>query len=325
MKGNYGYDTWYSVQNAGSVDTAVAVTYSDGTSASATIKAGASQVFNQATETHGDGFRKVFSASIVSTSQPIVVVVIEESPTVLFAYNGFAGGSKNPKMPLVNMNNYSYTSSLQIQNQGGGDTNVTVQYTHGPAGADCTETQTVPAGQSKTFGTFAFVQTPPAGVTTNCAKGSLFVGSAAVTVNTGNQDLVVVVNQHKLPINGEAYGGFDAASATAKLVAPLLMDRNYGWFTSLNIMNVGSGPVGIHCDLTNTTQKIDKAGLAVGELLNAQQTAVAAGWVGSATCYAYTPGTTTVAPAGKIVGIVNQLKNSATDTFMVYEAINVAP
>jgi hypothetical protein len=326
MKGNYTYDTWFSVQNAGSVDTSVAVTYSDGTPVvNATIKAGASQVFNQSTETHGDGFRKVFSASIVSTSQPIVVVVIEESPTVLFAYNGFAGGSKNPRMPLINMNNYNYTSSMQIQNQGAVDTNVTVQYTHGPAGTDCTETQTVPAGKSTTFGTYAFVLTPIAGVTTNCTKGSKFVGSAAVSVNSANQDLVVVVNQHRLPFNGEAYSGFDAASATAKLVAPLLMDRNYGWFTSLNIMNVGTDPVDIHCDLTNTTQKIDKLALAPGELLNAQQTAVAAGWVGSATCYAYTPSTTTVSPTGKIVGVVNQLAGGAKDTFMVYEAINVTP
>jgi hypothetical protein len=138
-------------------------------------------------------------------------------------------------------------------------------------------------------------------------------------------DLVAVVNQHKLPINGEAYGGFDATSATAKVVAPLLMDRNYGWFTSLNIMNVGTGPVDVHCDLTNTTQKIDKTGLQPGELLNNEQRAIAAGWVGSATCYAYDPGTTTVSATGKIVGVVNQLKNSATDTFMVYEAINVTP
>ena len=326
MKGNYGYDTWYSVQNAGSADTTVNVTYSDNTTATATIKQGAAQVFNQTTEQHGNGVHQVFSASITSTSQPIVVVVVEESSTVLFAYNGFAGGSKAPQMPLVNMNNYGYTSSLQIQNQGASSTDVTVKYTHGAVGADCIETQTIPAGQAKTFGTYAFVLAPIAGVATTCALGSTFVGSAAVTTNTANMDLVAVVNQHKLPINGEAYGGFDATNATAELVAPLLMDRNYGWFTSLNIMNVGSAAVDIHCNLTNTTLKIDKSGLQPGQLLNAQQLGVVGNpWVGSATCFAYTPGTTTVAPTGKIVGVVNQLKTSSTDTFMVYEAINVAP
>jgi len=320
MKGNYGYDTWFSLQNAGVNDATVTVNYSDGTVANSTIKAGASQVFNQATETHT---AKVFSA-VVTSNQPVVAAVIEESSSVLFAYNGFSGGSKRPVMPLINTNNYGYTTSAQIMNIGNQATNVTVAYTP-KIGTACTETLSIPAGSSMTFVTDAF-KTGSAS-TSNCAKGSRFVGSAAVTANSTEQDLVVVVNQHRLPINGEAYSGFDPAAATPKVVLPLLMDRNYGWFTSVNIMNVGNAPIKVFCDLTGTANDITVDNVQPNQLVNAEQlNAIANRWTGSGSCYAYKPGTTTIEPNAKIVGVVNQLLvGSAKDEFMVYEGINVAP
>lgn len=323
MKANYGYDTWFSLQNAGSGDANVTINYSDGTSTTAVIKPGASLTFNQATENHPV---KVFSAQITS-NQPVIAAVIEESSTVLFAYNGFSTGSKRPVMPLINTNNYGYTTSAEIMNIGTQPSDVTVTYTPKPGsgnGTACTETISIPAGSSKTFVTNAF----KAGSTSpsNCAKGARFVGSAAVTANSAEQDLVVVVNQHKLPTNGEAYSGFAPAAATPKVVLPLLMDRNYGWFTSVNIMNVGTSPVKIFCDLTGTSNDIVVDNVQPNQLVNAEQTAIAAGWVGSGTCYAYQPGTTTIDPNAKIVGVVNQLlKGSTKDEFMVYEGINVAP
>ncbi|MEZ4657500.1 MAG: hypothetical protein R2911_08010, partial [Caldilineaceae bacterium] len=51
-KGNSGFDTWFSVQNAGSDDATVNVAYSDGSSNTATIKAGAAHTFFQDQETH---------------------------------------------------------------------------------------------------------------------------------------------------------------------------------------------------------------------------------------------------------------------------------
>jgi hypothetical protein len=321
MKNNYGYDTWFNVQNAGSGDATVNVTYSDSTTASKVIKQGASETFNQATETHTP---KIFSAS-VGSDQPIVVTVVEESSKVLFGYSGFASTSTNPVMPLINENNYGYTTSITLQNTGASATDVTVSYTPSKAGTACTETQTIAAHQNATFVTNAFTSTSTT-VTSTCVKGSKFIGAAAVTTNSASMPLVAVVNQHKLPVNGEAYGAFSAAQATPKVVLPLLMDRNYSWFTSANIMNVGSSAIDIHCDLSNTSIKIDYADVQPGSMINDEQlNKIANAWLGSATCYAYTPGTTTIDTNAKIVGVVNELKNSSTDTFMVYEGINVAP
>jgi hypothetical protein len=321
MHGNYGYDTYFSVQNTSdSADANVQVTYSDGTSTSATIKPSSSHVFNQATESHNSS---VFSATLTS-SQPVFVIVVEESSKTLFAYNGVSGGTLKPVMPLINMNNYGYTSSIQVQNVGDQPTNVTVSYRASKAGSNCTETQTVAAHSSSTFGTSAFTSTNTGAYTSDCAKGSTFIGSAEVTTNSANQALVTVVNQHKLPVNGDSYVGFDASAATPQLVVPLLMDRNYKWFTSVNIMNVGDSTVDIHCDLTNTSVKIDAKNVAKGSMVNAEQTNVAAGWTGSGTCYAYVPGTTQIDSSAKIVGMVNELLSGSSDTFMVYPAINIS-
>ena len=49
MKGNAGFDTWFNVQNCGTVSTNVTVTYSNGTTETATIAPGAAKTFDQAT------------------------------------------------------------------------------------------------------------------------------------------------------------------------------------------------------------------------------------------------------------------------------------
>ena len=112
-----------------------------------------------------------------------VATVIEESGTVMFAYSGFTGGSTNPVMPLINANNSGYVTGVQIQNIGSSDTDVTVTYTPSLLGTACSETQTVPAGQSATFALYAFND----GSFSDCTGGATFVGSAQVTGNTTSQ------------------------------------------------------------------------------------------------------------------------------------------
>lgn len=310
MKGNSGFNTWFNVQNTGASDASVTVNYSDGTSANKTVKPYASQTFDQATETHGV---KVFSANVSST-QPVAVTVIEEDSKTMFAYNGFLGASTNPVMPLVNTNNSGFTTGIQIQNSGGSSTNVTVSYTPSSAGTACTETQTVPAGQSKTFALGAFAT----GAYSNCAGGAKFIGSAQVTGNTASQPLVAVVNQHFIGRNGEAYGGFDAANATDKVVLPLIMDRNSGYWTGFNLMNVGGGSTSVSCTFTNTSYHVGPVTLAAGAALtDLQNGKIADKYVGSATCTASNP-------ADQIIAVVNELGPSGTlDQLLVYEGIPV--
>jgi hypothetical protein len=111
MKDNYGFNTWFNVQNVGNAATNITVNYTDGTSASKNnIQPNASATFDQALEAHG---QTVFAATVsASGGQPIAATVIEENPSTMFAHNSFTAGSNNPAMPLINANNYGYITGV---------------------------------------------------------------------------------------------------------------------------------------------------------------------------------------------------------------------
>lgn len=308
FKGNAGFDTWFNVQNTGTADATVDVAYSDGTLVSDVVIApGAAHTFDQATETHSAA---IFSG-VVTSDQPVAVAVIQESVDVMFAYTGFTSGTPNPVMPLINANNSGYITGVQIQNTGGTATDVTVSYT-AVVGTDCTETLTIPANSSTTFALLAFSGTN-AGET--CANApTTFVGSAEVTGNTAGNDLVAIVNQLKIGVNGEAYGSFEAAAATDTVVMPLIMDNNSGYFTGFNVQNVGAADTTVTCTFVGSTYTVTDD-LAPGEALNDLQLGKLGGpAISSATCSA---------PGGTIIGVVNELGPSGTaDQLLVYEGIN---
>ena len=333
MKGNFGYDTWFSVQNVGSVDATVTVNYSDGVTSSPTVvKPGAAAKFEQASEAHATGW--VGSAVVDSPAAPIAISALEVGPTTLFAYNGFGAGSTDPVMPLVNENNFGYVTGIQIQNLGAADSDVTVSYAPGAGqpGTACTETRTIPAGKSVSFALYVFTTfTDPNAsslVSETCAAGPTFVGSASVTANTASQDLVAIVNQLNTAANkGAAYNGFDPASATDTVVFPLIMDRNYGYFTGFNVVNVGASTIA-KADLVCTVTGVGAGGPKIATFNPPIDLAAGAGWnqvnlntlddkfVGSASC---------TGPSGSmLLGSVNELSTgtAATDTLFVYEGTN---
>jgi hypothetical protein len=306
MQDNAGYNTWFNVQNTGSIDANVDVAYSDGTSVLDVIIApGASHTFDQTGETHS---LNVFSA-VVTSDQPVAASVIEESSSIMFAYSGFTGGTTNPVLPLINANNSGYVTGVQIQNGGASDTSVTVSYTPSTAGTACEETQTIPAGASRTFALLAF----NSGANSDCVPLALFVGSAQVTANSMSQPLVAIVNQLGA-VNGEAYSGYDAATANTTAVMPLIMDSNGGYFTGFNVMNVGAASTDVNCTFTNTSYTVSDT-LAAGEALTALQAGqIAPGYVGSGTC---------TSTGESIVAVVNELGASNTaDQLLVYNGIN---
>jgi hypothetical protein len=315
MKANNGINTWFNVQNTGSSDASVTVTYSDGKTATATIKPGAAATFDQALEDHAAGF--VGSAK-VSSNQPVAAAVMEVTPKILFAYSSFAAGSTSPVMPLINANNSGVVTGVQIQNAGTNSTDVTVSYSPSAGGGTaCTETQTVPAGQSKTFALLAFAGALGSGGTTTCVAKALFVGSAKVTANSASQPLVAIVNQLGAS-NGEAYNAFDAATATQSVVMPLIMDRVAGGilFTAYSVMNVGSAATTVTCTYSGSS-KTETIPLASGaSSVKIQQNAIGSNYVGSATC-------TATNASDKIIGVVNELNTTAgIDGLLVYEAVN---
>jgi hypothetical protein len=320
MKNNWGYDTFFYVQNLGQADADITVNYSDGVTKTASgVKPGASAKFDQTLEDHAG---KVFAATVEAT-QDIAVTVAQNGATLL-TYNSFAEGSAYPVMPLVQENHWGYFSGVQIQNVGTIPTEVTVAYTPSLHGTACTETQTIPAGESKTFGEPAFYRD---GGDTTCIKGEMFVGSAAVTVNNTAQPLVAVVNQlNNQTKKGGAYNAFDPALGGSGIIYPLIMDRNYDYFTSWSIVNVGAAEIAAEAIVCQVTGK-DKNGAPVDvQLKNADAVAAGASWtlehkgliadgfVGGATC---------TVTGGTVIGTANQFANSprwtGKDTLLVYE------
>jgi len=316
MKGNFGFDTWLRVQNVGSAATDITMNYTDGTAATVkNVAAGAAATFDQSAEPHSV---TVFGGS-ATASQPVAVTAIEENAKTLFAYDGFTAGSTNPVIPLVNANNFGFISGLGVKNSGSAATNVTISYTpSGPGlGTACTETQNIPAGGTATFALGAFTLGVAAGTTTNCARGATFVGAAQVTANSASQPLTVIVNQlNNTTGAGEAYSAFDPTAATSSVVAPLIMDRNFNYFTGMSIMNVGTGPTSITCSFSGSGVTQSTASVAAGAAFTVLQVnAIGNGYVGSATCNA--------GAGGKIVGIVNELNSTdAGDRFLVYEMVS---
>jgi hypothetical protein len=312
MKNNYGFNTWFNVQNAGSSATTVTANYSDGTTASQSINPGASKTFDQATETHTP---KTFAATLTSTgSQPIVVTVVEENSTTLSSYSGFASGSTNPVMPIINANNYGVVTGVSIQNAGSVATNVTVSYTPSAAGTACTETISIPAGAVKNFALNAFTNTPQTPGTT-CTLGQKFVGSGQVTANSASQPLVAIVNQANGTKNADAYNAFDPNTGTQKVFFPQIFDRYYGINSDINVMNVGSGSTTVTCTFTGSAHTKSQT-LAPGQsLYELEKNLIANSYLGAATCTATNSG-------DKIVGMSDILSSVTTDGFSDYDGFN---
>jgi hypothetical protein len=156
-------------------------------------------------------------------------------------------------------------------------------------------------------------------MTTNCAGGQKFVGSARVTANSANASLVAIVNQLKAGVNGEAYGSFDGNAATGKVVLPLIMNANGGYYTSINLMNVGGSAADVTCTFTGSSLSLTRnlgAGAGVSLLQSAPDQFGSTHYVGSATCTSST----------QIVAVVNELGASATaDQLLVYEGVSMTP
>ncbi|MBN1954769.1 MAG: hypothetical protein JW900_06925 [Anaerolineae bacterium] len=309
MKENNGYSTWFNVQNVGGGPANVTVRYSDGTEAYCNdLQPWTACTFDQAAESHAAGW--VGSATIQTINQPIVVAVMEVGPSTLFGYSGFTSGSPYPVFPLINANNNGYVTGIQIMNRGTVATDVTVEYTPSETGYQCTETQTIVPNSSATFALNAFAGG-------SCGTQT-FVGSGVVTVNSAYQDLAAIVNQLNNGANkGSAYAGFAADSGTSSIVLPLIMDRNEGYFTGFNVLNVGANYTDVSCTFSGSTYTVGPITLAQREALTEIQNGqIAAGYVGSAVC--------TASSNGQIVAVTNELHVTLPgDTLLTYNSFGL--
>lgn len=316
MRNNAGFSTWFAVQNAGTAPASVTVQFSANpgagnnfTTSAQTIAPGASAIFDQATQSQlGNLF---VGSAIVTGNQPLAVVVNQTGTgnlRQLLAYSGFASGSSNVILPLVQQANAGFNTGISVQNSG--TTTATVTVTYGPnlvpGGSPlANDTATLDPGRSAVF------------LKSGAAR---YVGSATVTTGAG-QEVVVVVNQFSSR-SGTAYEGINNASATDKVSLPLLMARNGGFDTGVQCRHLGSGNVTI--TLTYTPNTVPGStfnpppasqSVAAGTPFNVQQGLFPDRYVGS--------GIVTTNPPTPVVCIVNQLNNTATDDrFLTYNGVN---
>lgn len=328
MRGNGGYNTAFTIQNAGSSPATINVSYkagvagSDATDGPYTLQPGYAKVFDQSTFS-ALGTRFVGSA-IVSSNVAIVGAVNQVNPTakVILSYRGFASGSQSVNLPTIQANNGGFNTGIAVQNMGTAPTNITV--TFGP----------------NTVGSFA----PTAETVNNVAAGSSvnfnqwggqwgtnrYVGSAVVS-NSAGQNLVVNVNQLKTvaPGQGSAYSGFDPSTATTEIVIPTLMAFNGGFVTGFLVQNVGSSTATFTATFTTsagayTSPEVEVAsGIAGGAGFNFRQYAGqwtdatknnSQRWVGSAIVRCSQP----------CVAVVNQLimTGATADSLLTYTGTN---
>lgn len=325
-KNNGGYYSWYSVQNVGTAPANVTVKYSDTTGTSPDVSVIVAPNASVSIAQKDEAFHTLrLFAGTVTSDQPIVVTVLQENTSNILAYSGFGAGSLLPVMPIINQNNAGYITGTQIYNLGSTSTDVTVTYTPGAAGTGCTEMQTIPGKSMKVFTSAAFTNTLP---NENCVNGAKFLGSAAVTTNSASQPLAVVVNQLRASngTNGASHNGFDPAAATGTVYMPTIFDRNAGWYTAFNLLNVGGGTAFVKCTYAGSAVTWDSgtAGIASGGSVTVSQyNAIANRYVGSAICKTYTNNAyTTADPTGKIFIVVNELGTGGPDNLLSYDGIN---
>jgi len=343
MDSNYGFNTYYSVQNVSSSPVDVTITYSDGlvVAGITALQPGASAKIDNQAEAHT---AKKFSAELNATGDIAVSVVEWADGTFgdpILSYNGFPEGVTNPILPMVNENNYSYWTAIPIQNLGAVPTDVTVSYAPTKSGTACTETITIPANGVVEFGSYAFVfpyTVPPyTGMSTTCTLGETFVGNARVTANSASQPLVGLINQATATLSvtldkGASVMGIDPASATATLVFPDVRQWHGTdhWFTSVTITNLSGGslPIGdVSCHAVGT----DPGGPADVTFANTVAIADNAGWIidlfdgYGPMDNGFVGGMVCTSATGVIVGNANALgihAADAIDTYIIYEGIN---
>lgn len=254
LRGNFGVDTWISVQNAGTAAANVTVTYTAGSAGNngvtdtATIAPGAAATFYQKNKSEL-GTRFVGAAKVASTNgQAIVAVVNQEtqSSNALFSYGGFTtAGSTTVAAPLVVSNNFGSYTGIQILNTGTAAADATVTFNANttssaagsaqPCGALTARTFNIPAGGSVT--TIQGNGDASLGFDTQFAS-CRYIGSATVT---SAQTIAVIVNQvSSSGSNGSAYAAVDPSATTQVINAPLIQANNFGTFSGVQVQNTGT-------------------------------------------------------------------------------------
>jgi hypothetical protein len=176
----YGYNSALIIQNLGTSNADVTITYTDGTEKTTTIAPGAADSRYTPAEGIPSGANGLWGAEVECTNgQPIVVLVNESTGMNRAAsYSGFASGARTVSAPIVMKRYYFYNTSITCQNIGTGPADLSVSYS---GVSVATSYDNVPVNSTQLI-----YQPGESSLSNN------WIGSATIT---SDQDIVCVVNE----------------------------------------------------------------------------------------------------------------------------------
>lgn len=257
---------------------------------------------------------------VVHSSEEIAVIsnLVAQTPQAgLGSYVGFRQGSDRLFFPLVMKGNASNTTTFNVQNAGGTEVEITIEFTPEagssyPPISDITDT--IATGAAHTYDLSEL---------TEFGGVSKWVGSATVSVtDTANDAIAGVATTVNTKVSSAyqllTYNGFTAGSGT--VILPLIQENNNGNRTSVNCQNVSPDnttatvtvnytPEAGYGSKASQSKSVPPNGVAV--FLQEYQGATT--WVGSAEV--------TSSPEVPLVCVVNQQK-PAIGTAAAYEGFD---
>ena len=248
--------TWtagFQVQNLGTATANITITYykQDGLVAATqvdTIAPGTSKTYYGATMNVADGFN---GSVVITSDQPIVAIanLLTSDPTMAGSYSGVTADATATEvnLPLVMRNHGDppWNTTISVQNAGPITATVTLAFQPSPGfpGSPDTINDTIPPSAAHRYDQLG--QTD---------LGDEFVGSVVVT-----SDQPVAAEVNEIETGGSrlmSYTGFSGAGSSTVNI-PLVMTQNQGWWTGVQVQNLGTVPTDItitcHPDPAYTT------------------------------------------------------------------------
>jgi len=260
---NSGFETKVYLQNVGSVQATVYITFTPGSagnsySMSDTLQPFTMKAYDQAQDTPFAALGTKFVGSARVTADQLLASAVDFGNLTgaafdkLITYDGLASGANSLALPLIMKKNSNFYTGQQIINTTGNMAHVTIIYTAGPlsdpslVGLTMTKTFDIPA-----YGSVTRILRDDYGCAYDdlCSWGDKrVVGSAVIT---SDQAVACVVNEQN-DVQGfmEAYNGFSTATATKAVAMPQVMKKRDLWYVGIQIQNMSSSPANVNVTYT---------------------------------------------------------------------------
>jgi hypothetical protein len=323
----YGFNTDFSIQNAGADTATVSLEYIPTAPASDTktvtgisIEPGAAYFRDQAVD--DTDLTGPWSGVVVITSDQPVAAEVNENPIaggLLLNYEGFAAGATDTMyMPVLFREYYNFNTAFQLV--------ALEDSTAGTIDYYKTGEDTVFHSQSFSLAQYESLEQNQK-FDTNLDEGFSY---AAVVNITGGSAVAIVNERDNGNTLGLTYSGIASDFATGNVSMPFIIKNYYTYSTAFQVLNVGAAdtftitysPDTTQCPACGTfTHDLTLAAGAAAECNNKFDACLDTGdsldegWVGSVTVEA--------AAGGLVVGIVNERGDDvSSDTGLVYNAFN---